>query len=60
MNKKELLLAVTEYLEIVNQVFSDYTDITTVAELRASRPELDFMDDDEIEDILKYAKLKRR
>lgn len=59
MRKNELIAGIAEYAEIVKEVTTDYSNLTTVAELRTGLPELDFMDDDEIEDILKYARIKR-
>ncbi len=56
---KEIAGAFSEYFQIVKSVSYDYTDAATVAELRADHPELSFMDDDEIEEILEQAKVMR-
>lgn len=54
---------VTEMVHALFQIAKDaageYTDNVTVAQLRADRPELGFMDDDEIEEILEQAKTMR-
>lgn len=47
--------ALREYLQLVKAIAKDFTDDTTVEELRTECPELDFMDDDELEDILALA-----
>ncbi len=47
--------ALREYLELVKAIAGDFTDDTTVEELRAECPELSFMDDDELEDALELA-----
>lgn len=51
--------ALAQYHNIVKEVAEDYTDDTTAEELRADHPELDFMGDDEIADILNYARKRR-
>lgn len=48
--------ALREYLELVKAIAGDFTDDTTVEELRAECPELSFMDNDELEDALELAK----
>ena len=57
---KEIACALAEYAQIVENVSRDYTDTATVADLRADHPELDFMDDDDIGDILGLARDMRR
>lgn len=52
---KEIAGALSEYFQIVKNVSYDYTDNATVKDIREDHPELDFMDDDEIEEILKQA-----
>lgn len=52
----DLVQALGEYAQIIKNVAADYTDETTMQELRAEHPELDFMDDEELEEILKQAK----
>ncbi len=52
----EMGQALYEYSQIVNNVAEDYNDDTTVEELRSEHPELDFMDDEEIEEILELAR----
>lgn len=48
--------ALREYSQLVKAIAKDFTDGTTVEELRAECPELSFMDDDELEDALELAK----
>lgn len=55
-----LLKALAEYAAIVEQAATDYTNSTTIQEVRTDHPELDFMDDDEIQEILDLATKKRR
>lgn len=56
----EIARALAEYAQIVKRVSRDYGDDITVAELRDERPELDFMDDEELEEILQQAKVLHR
>lgn len=56
---KEISGALSEYFQIVKGAAVEYTDEATVRNLRDDHPELDFMDDDELEDILKHAKTWR-
>ena len=57
---KDIAGALSEYFQIVKSVSYDYTSIATVADLRADHPELDFMDDEEIEEILEQAEVMRQ
>ena len=57
---KEIAGALSEYFQIVKNVSEDYTDASTVADIRTDHPELGFMDDDEIEEILEQARTIRR
>ncbi len=52
----DLAQALGEYAQIIKNVATDYADETTIQELKADHPELDFMDDEELEEILKQAK----
>lgn len=56
----EIAGALAEYVQIVKGVSRDYGDDITVAEPRDERPQLDFMDDEELEEILQQAKVLRR
>lgn len=56
----EIAGALAEYAQIVKGVSKDYGDDITVAELRDEHPELDFMDEEELEEILQQAKVLRR
>ena len=56
----EIAGAFSEYWQIVKSVSRDYGGNTTVAELRDEHPELDFMDDEELGEILRQAKVLRR
>ena len=51
--------ALAEYARLVWSVADDYDDTVTVQKLRADHPELDFMEDDELEEVLAQAKLER-
>lgn len=55
-----IVKALKECMNIVKSIARDYTDMTTVEELRTDHPELDFMDDEEIEEALRQAKLLRK
>ena len=57
---KDIAGALSEYFQIVKSVSYDYTGTVTVADLRADHPELNFMDDEEIEEILEQAGTMRR
>lgn len=57
---KNLSEALKEYSLIVEGMAKDYTEKElTIDIIRKDHPELDFMDDDEIEDIIKYANTAR-
>lgn len=51
--------ALSEYAAIVSGVAEDYTDDVTEQELRQDHPELDFMDEGEIYEVLRQARLLR-
>ena len=57
---KDIAGALSEYFQIVKSVSYDYTGTVTVADLRADHPELNFMDDEEIEGILEQAEVMRQ
>lgn len=57
---KDIAGALSEYFQIVKSVSYGYTSIATVADLRADHPELNFMDDEEIEGILEQAEVMRQ
>ena len=57
---KEIAGALSEYFQIVKNVSYDYTDNTTVKDIREDHPELGFMDDEEIEEILEQATVMRQ
>ena len=56
---KEIAGALSEYFQIVKNVSYDYTDNATVKDIREDHPELGFMDDDEIEGILRQVRIMR-
>lgn len=56
---KEIAGALSEYFQLVKDIAIDCTDDTAVADLRANEPDLDFMDDDELEEILEQARAIR-
>jgi hypothetical protein len=57
---KNLSEALKEYSLIVEGMAKDYTEKElTIDIIRKDHPELNFMDDDEIEDIIKYANRAR-
>lgn len=58
MNKNEIMPAVAEYAAIVDGIATDYDNTATVETIRKDHPELDFMDDDEITELLNHAKTK--
>ncbi len=48
--------ALKEYHDIVTGIKQEYTrEQRTIKTIRKDHPELNFMDDDEIEDIIKHA-----
>lgn len=51
--------ALAEYAGIVRHAAEEYTDKATVEDIRADHPELNFMDDDEIVEMLSQAKTLR-
>ncbi len=57
---KEIAGALSEYFQIVKNVSYDYTDNATAKDIREDHPELGFMDDGEIVEILEQAKTMRR
>lgn len=57
---KDIAEALSEYFQIVKSVSYDYTDAATVEDIRADHPELNFMDDEEIEEILEQAEAMRQ
>lgn len=56
---REIGGALSEYFQIVKGVAAEYTDDVAVGDLRHDHSELSFMDNDELEDILKHAKAWR-
>ena len=56
---KDIRAALAEYAAIVEGFAKEYTNSTTVETVRAEHPELDFMGDDEIEELLEHAKNQR-
>ena len=52
---KEITGVLSECFQIIKNVSYDYTDNATVKDIREDHPELGFMDDEEIEEILKQA-----
>lgn len=56
---KEIAGVLSEYFQIVKNVSYDYTDNATVKDIREDHPELGFMDNDEIEEILRQASIMR-
>lgn len=57
---KEITRVFCQHSRIVKGVSEEYTGSATVEDIRADHPELSFMDDDEIEEILEQAKVMRR
>lgn len=57
---KEITGALSECFQIIKNVSYDYTDNATVKDIREDHPELGFMDDEEIEEILKQATAMRQ
>lgn len=55
----DIRTALGEYAAIVQGVAKEYADRASVEQIRLDHPELDFMDDDEIEEIIQRAKLCR-
>lgn len=56
---KEITGVSSECFQIIKNVSYDYTDNTTVKDIWEDHPELAFMDDEEIEEILEQAKTMR-
>jgi hypothetical protein len=56
---KDIRAALAEYAAIVEGFAKEYTNSTTAETVRAEHPELDFMDDDEIVELLEHAKNQR-
>lgn len=54
-----IMEAVAEYATIIDAISSEYDNVITVETIRKDHPELNFMDDDEITDILTHAETKR-
>lgn len=57
---KEITGALSECFQIIENVSYDYTDNATVKDIREDHPELAFMDNEEIEEILKQATVMRQ
>lgn len=57
---KEITGVLSECFQIIKNVSYDYMDNATVKDIREDHPELGFMDDGEIEEILRQAKMMRR
>lgn len=57
---KEITGALSECFQIIKNVSYDYTDNATVKDIREDHPEPGFMDDEEIEEILKQATVMRQ
>ena len=57
---KEITGVLSECFQIIKNVSYDYTDNATVKDIREDHPELGFMDDEEIEEILKQATAMRQ
>lgn len=58
-SKASIGQALAEYARLVWSVADDYDDTITVPELRAAHPELDFMEDEELEEVLAQASVER-
>ena len=56
---KEITGALSECFQIVKNVSYDYTDNATAKDIREDHPELGFMDDGEIVEILEQAREER-
>ena len=54
-NKADLGSALAEYAAIVKGVAEEYGGNATIKAIRTDHPELDFMDDDEIEEIIRLS-----
>lgn len=57
---KEITGALSECFQIIKNVSYDYTDNATVKDIREDHPVLGFMDDEEIEEILKQVTVMRQ
>ena len=57
---EEITIAFSQYSQIAEDISEGYDDTATVADIRADHPELGFMDDGEIEEILKQATVMRQ
>ncbi len=56
----DIRAALAEYAAIVEGFAKEYTNSKTAETVRAEHPELDFMDDDEIVELLEHAKNQRK
>lgn len=56
---KNFVKALAEYYAIVKGLAEEYENEVSVNIIRADHPELNFMDDDEIDEILGYAEKYR-
>lgn len=56
---ENLAKALAEYSAIVKGIAEEYANDVTVNIIRADHPELNFMDDDEIDEILGHAEKHR-
>lgn len=54
--KNDMAQALIEYDRLVKNIAKDYTDETTIQEIRDEIPELDYMDNEEIKRLLNIAK----
>lgn len=55
----ELLEAIEQYASIITTMVEQESNYVTVADIRIKYPELDFLEDDEIEEMLWAAKTQR-
>lgn len=58
-SKASIGQTLAEYVRLVQSVADDYDDTATVQELRADHPELDFLEEDELEELLAQASVER-
>lgn len=58
-SKASIGQAFAEYARLVWSIADDYDNTATVQELRAGHPDLDFMEDDELEEVLAQASVER-
>lgn len=56
---EKIMDTVSEYAAIVDGMATEYTNAATVETVRAEHPELDFMDDEEIAELLEHATARR-